>query len=433
LPNLLLLCEYATLNGGERSMLATLDAIESAGFSLSVMAPPQGPLADGLKSRGVEVVPFNARDSSGTHRPQKLLREELAGVFQQRRPDLLHANSLSMGRLSGPVAAALNVPGIAHLRDIVRLSAQAATDLNCHRRLLAVSRAVKEYHGGLSQFSSDENGTVPFLDHEKIHVLYNSVDLEQFSPRAATGYLHRELGLDADALLVGTIGQIGLRKGQDVLVRAAMQLADRLPSLHYLIVGERFSDKEESRRFEADLHERLSRNVAQPPPAVPQIGTSGGLSQFQAPLGTAAQPGSAWSDETGTVPLSGARLAKRFHFLGNRDDVARMLNELALLAHPARQEPLGRVLLEAAASGVAVVATDVGGTREIFPPSQQCARLVPPDDAGALAAAILELAADPALREYLGSAARRRAEEAFDIRHAAAAMVEHYRAIITPE
>ena len=66
--------------------------------------------------------------------------------------------------------------------------------------------------------------------------------------------------------------------------------------------------------------------------------------------------------------------------------------------HPARQEPLGRVLLEAAAAGVAVVATDVGGTPEIFPPDSESARLVPPDDAAALAAAMLELLDDEALR-----------------------------------
>ena len=43
--NFFLLCEYATLNGGERSMLATLDGVRAAGFTPVVMVPPQGPLA----------------------------------------------------------------------------------------------------------------------------------------------------------------------------------------------------------------------------------------------------------------------------------------------------------------------------------------------------------------------------------------------------
>ena len=103
------------------------------------------------------------------------------------------------------------------------------------------------------------------------------------------------------------------------------------------------------------------------------------------------------------------------------------MNELAMLVHPARQEPLGRVLLEAAASGVAIVATDMGGTPEIFPPSLSAARLVPPDDVEALAEAILTVAGDPALRAQLSVAARHRAETAFDHRQATANLVRHYR------
>jgi glycosyltransferase involved in cell wall biosynthesis len=85
------------------------------------------------------------------------------------------------------------------------------------------------------------------------------------------------------------------------------------------------------------------------------------------------------------------------------------------------------VLLEAAASGVPVVATAVGGTCEIFPPAT--ARLVPPDDPGALAAAIDELLGDAALRAALAAAARRRVEAVFDIRKTAAALVAHYEAV----
>ena len=143
-----LLCEYPTLNGGERSMLATLDGLRAAGFAPAVMAPPDGPLADALGGRGVETLPFQCRAADGTRLPQGRLREELAEVLRRRRPALLHANSLAMGRLSGPVAAELQLPSIAHLRDIVKLSAQAVADLNCHARLLAVSQATRSVPRG---------------------------------------------------------------------------------------------------------------------------------------------------------------------------------------------------------------------------------------------------------------------------------------------
>ena len=84
------------------------------------------------------------------------------------------------------------------------------------------------------------------------------------------------------------------------------------------------------------------------------------------------------------------------------------------------------MLLEAAASGLAIIATNVGGTPEIFPPEENAARLVPPDDAGALGDAILELLGDPTMRHRLGIAARRRAEQQFDIRISVGNLLEHY-------
>lgn len=378
MAQLLLLCEYASLNGGEQSMLSTLEGVRAAGFAPAVAAPAAGPLADALRDRRVEVLPFETHDRSGRRRPQDALRRELARLIRQRRPDLLHANSLSMGRLSGPVAAELGLPSLAHLRDIIRLSRRAIGDLNCHTRLLAVSAATRDYHLNAG------------LAAAKTHVLPNGVDLQRFRPRAPSGYLHQEFGLPSAARLIGTIGQLALRKGQDVLAKAASllgrqsggELGDASDEVHYLLVGERYSDKDESRRFEADLR----------------------------------------------AAAAGA-MAGRFHLLGYRRDVAELLGELTLLVHPARQEPLGRVLLEAAASGVAAIATDVGGTREIFPPESQSARLVPPGDAPALARAIAELTADAPERRRLAAAARRRAESAFDLRTATAGLVTHYQAV----
>jgi glycosyltransferase involved in cell wall biosynthesis len=407
-PELFLLCEYPTLNGGERSMLSTLDFIRAAGLTPVALVPEEGPLAEALAAKGVEVLPFQCRAADGVRFAADMLRYKLENILSRRRPALLHANSLAMGRLSGPVAARLGLPSIAHLRDIVGISARAAADLNCHRRLLAVSRAVAEYHaaGGLAA--------------EKIHVLHNGVDLDEFRPRPASGYLHAELGLgnsprplgegqgvrakvaatcphpsplpageatsiESSPKLIGAIGQIGPRKGQDILLSAAARVFNNDVDAHLLIIGERNSEKDESRRFERLLHEKASEG----------------------------------------------ELAGRVHFLGRRDDVPRLLNELTLLVHPARQEPLGRVLLEAAASGTAVVAAAVGGTAEIFPLHARAARLVPPNDACTLSAAMLELLANDSERCRLGAAARRRAETAFALAPAAKKLVEHYFAVIS--
>jgi len=374
MPKLELICEFATLNGGERSMLAVLGYVVAAGFDVRVIAPPSGPLADELRRRGIEVAPLMLRDDTDRRLPQARLREQLAELLQRRRADLVHANSLAMGRLSGPVVDHLGLSSLAHLRDIIRLSRQAIVDLNRHTRLAAVSEATRRFHVAAG------------LDAAKTHVLHNGVDLAQFSPREPSGFLHRELGIPVGTQLVGVVGQIGLRKGQDVLLAAAASLALELPDMHLVIVGERHSQKAESVAYEADLHQTAEAHI----------------------------PG-------------------RVHFLGYRHDMDRLYSELSLLVHTARQEPLGRVLLEAAAAGLAIIATEVGGTSEIFPPDRAAARLVPAGDPAETAGAMREILTDSALRRRLGIAARRRAAEAFGVDRAAAALLGHYREILRME
>jgi glycosyltransferase involved in cell wall biosynthesis len=293
-------------------------------------------------------------------------------MLREALPDLLHANSLSTARIAGPVAVEAGVRSIGHLRDIVKLTSQAMDDLNQHTRLVAVSRATRDFH--VSQG----------LDAAKCVVLNNGVDLARCRSQKLLGYLHRQLGLPMGTQLIAVIGQLGLRKGTDVALAAALRVAEHLPHVHWLIVGERTSNKPESRNFEAKLHEIALQK-----------------------------------------PLAG-----RVHFLGSRTDVEQWLNECTLLVHAARQEPLGRVLLEAAAAGVAVVATDVGGTREIFPTEQDGALLVRPDDPMRLAETILSVLNDDDRRQTLAAAARRRAESTFDIRIAAARLVEQYQRVL---
>ena len=372
MPRLLILCEYPTLLGGERSMLATLPAIAADGFEILVAAPPHGPLADELRTRGITQLSWSTHDELGKRRSLDRLREDLANLVLQARPKLIHANSLSTARISGPVAAKCNVRSIGHLRDILKLATQAVEDLNAHRRLVAVSRATRDFH------------VAQGLTAPRCVVVNNGVDLREFQPRPSTGYLHRELNLPANAHLCAIIGQLGLRKGTDVVLAAALQIADQFSNVHWLVVGERTSTKDESREFE-----HLLRSIA--------------------------------ADE----PLAG-----HVHFLGSRTDVPALLAECDLLVHAARQEPLGRVLLEAAASGLAIIATDVGGTREIFPTDANAAILVPTDNRSVLADAVCSLLSDDHRRHELGAAARRRAESAFDIHNAAANLIEQYRDVL---
>lgn len=353
-----LLFEYPTLNGGERSVLAAIERLRTR-LEFVAFVPPGGPLTRALDEAGVEVLPSPLIGADGRRLPRPEGLQRLVEVARASRADLLHGNSLAMGRLTGAVTARVEAVCTAHLRDIVGLSAAAAGELNGNARLVAVSEATRSFHIGQG------------IDQRKVVAVANGVDVDRFRPRPREERTRDELRVPSDAFVVLTVGQIGLRKGWDVLAETAAALAGRFPSLHVVLAGERYSEKPETIEYERAVRERFA----------------------------AAMPG-------------------RAYFVGYRDDMPELMNAADLLVHPARQEPFGRVLLEAAASGLPIVATAVGGTAELLEDGVS-ARLVPAGDTGALAAAMSELLGDPGLRSQFATAARRRVEVEFSAGEAA--------------
>lgn len=367
MPRAAVLFEYPTLNGGERSLLSVLPMLRGV-FDICAIAPQDGPLAVALAHEGVTHLAYGGRPGLALDDR----RRELAEILRAHPVDLLHANSLAMTRLAAPVARDLGIPCVGHVRDIVKLGAAARRDVGSATQLVAVSEAVRAFH-------IDEG-----LDDAPWCVAHNGVDLEEFRACDSRDAIRAELEIPRDAPIVTTIGQIGLRKGLDVWAEAAGLIAVRHPAVHFIVAGERHSEKDESIRLEEDVRAAALRD-----------------------------------------PLRG-----RCRFVGFRNDVPEILGGSDILLHCARQEPLGRVLLEAAASGVAVVATDVGGTREIFPDERSGARLAPDGDGQGLADAVIALLEQPAVRLELGRAARRRIESAFEARRAGEALLAIYRDVV---
>ncbi|NNJ28123.1 glycosyltransferase family 4 protein [Alienimonas chondri] len=359
--------EYPSVHGGERSLLAVCDRLRER-FELVALAPPTGALAETLSAAGWPVVGCDVKEEAS-----------LRAALERVRPALLHGNSLSVGRVLGRLANGgadgasrpLPCPVTAHLRDILNLSKAALRDLGQCAALVAVSAATRDHHVARG------------LPADRATVVHNGIDPQWATPASRgvyppgpvsaanrKGSVRNELHLPADAPLLLTIGQIGLRKGWDVLAEAAAGIASNPPP-HFVMVGERWSTKAESVRFEEDVFALLERSA----------------------------PG-------------------RVHRLGTRSDVPRLMAAADLLVHPARQEPFGRVLLEAAAAGLPIVATEVGGTREML---GDAFAAVPPGDAAALATTVTQLLASENERTRLAAAGRRRIER-FTVERSAAGL-----------
>ncbi len=200
---------------------------------------------------------------------------------------------------------------------------------------------------------------------EKIEVLYNGVDLSRFDMRdqAAARAL---LGISAGQFVIGSVGRLVPVKNYALLMRAVA----RLDGVHLVLVGD---------GPERASLERLKRDL---------------------------------------------KLEGRVTLPGHRSDIAELIGGFDVFALTSLNEGMSNTLLEAMAGGVAVVASDVGGNREIVRNGID-GMLFDSDDESALVGIFETLVRDRATKEKFGAAARRRVMDTFDLR----GMLERYSAL----
>ena len=116
-------------------------------------------------------------------------------------------------------------------------------------------------------------------------------------------------------------------------------------------------------------------------------------------------------------------------FLGERDDAADLLAACDVFVTGSRDEGLGSAVLEALAAGCPVVATAVGGHRDVLQDGVS-GLLVPPDDSAAFARALARILRDDALRARLAAAGPTRIASGFLAEQMVAAYDEVYREVV---
>jgi sugar transferase (PEP-CTERM/EpsH1 system associated) len=128
----------------------------------------------------------------------------------------------------------------------------------------------------------------------------------------------------------------------------------------------------------------------------------------------------------------GLGIGARVSFLGHREDVAELLGDLDLFVLPSASEGMSNTLLEAMAAGVAVIASDVGGNREVIEPGRS-GLLFAPGNSQAAAQAIEQLAVDTQLRTRLAGAGQQRASTTFGLGTMLRAYEDLYRSVWRPK
>ena len=187
----------------------------------------------------------------------------------------------------------------------------------------------------------------------RVQTIYNGLDLADWH---AISQLERK-----DGAHVTTVGNIRRVKGHDVFIKAAALVTAQLPNASFSIAGDVLEPE-----YFAELQE-LVRSL---------------------------------------------KLSERFHFTGGVASLRDHLSAADVFVLPSRSEGFSNAIVEAMAASLPVVATDVGGNAEAVQDGVSGV-IVPPENADALAAAILQLLSDPVKAKQMGAQGKKLAVEKF--------------------
>ena len=362
--NILYLDSGSGIGGGQRSLLLLLNLLDKDRFTPFVGCLGDSPFATEVGKTEANVVPLalpaahNKTDKVRRFTLGDLLEDfrQLGVILQLHRMvkryaiDLIHANSLSVALLGGIVARLNRIPILMHKRYA---TSYGILDRICERflhRVILVSEATRW------NFASTAKQTL----------IYNGVDLDAFQASAEeVETLRSELLPDASdaSIVTGVVTRITPEKGIHFLVRAIADLKGKIDS-KLLIVGGPYFQKD------IDYMEELKQEVTD--------------------LGV----------EDAVI------------FTGFVSDTRVVTSLLDIVLVPSIiPEACPRTIIEAMAVGTPVIATPLGGSKELV--TSETGVLVPPEDASAIADAIATLATDRERLQAMGKASRNRAEQLF--------------------
>lgn len=312
-----------------------------------------------IQSADVPVVAINKKPGRDPAAFFRLLR-----TLREYRPDIIHTRNLA--GLDGLLPAFLaRVPYRIHSehgRDTDNLDGSNARHRllrKLHRPLVHRFVAVSP---DLAQYLQDDIG----VKASRIEQIINGVDIERFSPASSASDKCTDLlGFSGGRLIVGTVGRLDGVKDQVNFVRAMGTLFDRRP----------------------ELRNRICTSIVGDGPSRAEV----------------------------EAALADANLTEDCWLPGGREDVPDILRTYDVFVLPSLAEGISNTILEAMATGLPIVATDVGGN-DLLVEDGVNGQIVPAADPDSLGIAVEALVDDGELRKRRGESSRHFAEEKFSLR-----------------
>lgn len=296
----------------------------------------------------------------------------LSRIIREERPDAVIINSAALS-VCGITAKLMGKRIIWHVREVI-LAGKSAILRNI---IIGAINCSADKVICASEFS--RRNLLGLGINKSIEVVYDgAIDLKRFNNLPARDEDYAKLGLGAGNKIVGFVGQIYKAKGWHVLLKAAFAVSQKIPDVRFIIIGSGYMIEKKS--------EKPSSNQA--------CGSE---------------------EKAFRLAVEQMRLSRNFIFLGQRFDPQRFFPLMDCFVFPVVEpEVFGRVMVEAMACAVAVVASDIGAVREVVV-DKVTGLLVKPEDSAMLSEAIIKVLNDEHMAKRMGEAGRKRAEELFDM------------------
>ena len=340
-----------------------MSGLDRARFRPVLVAPGNGAMAHAARDAGITVYDravdwwIRADDSFSMSRLD--IENAVVGlldVIDRERPSIVHTNTSVV--ISGAIAARRRrLYHVWHLHEVLH----GHTELRTVLPLDDVFRVIDGLSDRVVTVSQAQRSECSAIDPSRLCTISNGV-YRNVVAAADARTVRNELGVADDVCLVTAVGSIIPRKGHADLIEAAAILRGEGIEARYLIVGN-----------------GAEKEVA-------------GLKARASALGV--------GDIVG--------------FSGFRSDVQSVLAASDVLAQPSRNEALPTAVLEGMAAGLAVVATDCGGTKELVVDGET-GFVVPPGRPAEFAHALGTLVRDQVLRRRMGDSGLKRFEDHYSL------------------
>ncbi|GMR17648.1 MAG: glycosyltransferase family 4 protein [Gammaproteobacteria bacterium] len=274
----------------------------------------------------------------------------LLKILRQERPDLVHLHSRRGADTLGAIAAKLAGIPVLLTRRVDNPESRGVVAIKY--RLYTKIITISE---GIKKVLISE-GVAP----NRIQCIHSAVDTEKYKPAPDRNSLGPDFGFDKNTKLVAVIAQLIARKGHRYLIDAIPDILSKVPEARFVFFGKG--------PIEPDLRKHC--------------------------------------DKQG--------ISTKVCFAGFRDNLDQLLPHLDLIVHPADMEGLGVSLLQAAACGVPIIGTPVGGIPEIVRDGVN-GYLVPPGDVEVIASRVIEILGDQSRLSRMGKAGRELVKKEFSI------------------